>query len=380
MLATIICALSLLSCRVSPQDTGTPQGERVVGSPTIVKSTSVASSASPSPSPVPSPTATPSIVTPLPSCDTELLVFNVEGVIERTEAMSGIYAACIDGFPAQRIIAKSEIVPDDWAIRSMAVSPDGGKLALSVNSKRGSTNANIFMVDLADLNVTKLFSANHVIDKMRYSANGEYIGYVKADGINDQIDILHIGTGIVSQVISREMITPEKEVVSIIGFDWSPSDKRLIYVAFIGGMPATIKKFMADVDCSPSTHLCTANSQTELVSANVQYRLSWASDSTLLVAYTDPEDVTNLAINIVSLEGDILQQINVNEIAPHIVGFISEAVLSPNNDRIAFIAESESHSLGSLFVLNVDSMTLIDLTASLDTFEETVITEVDWIP
>lgn len=302
---------------------------------------------------------------------------------------NGIYLACADGSFFQQIVSDTTSFPDGQRLGRFAISPDGKRLALSIyhTSPASPKHSSIQFLDLGSFISTEVYSTDSSISILDWSADGEYIGYLVFNDHYDDLEILHLNTLTTSRVMKGDLESDEEyysdlvdweiEDFRLLDLDWSPDGEHILYVVVllgpqVGATPGQI----TDITCSSQTHVCTIDNKQLLNWGNLR-GMAWAPDMSAIVAARGIWETGDQFLEFRQIDGRLLRQINLTTSFPGLaLSFVEDIALSPDGERIAFIAR-ENAGPENVYVLKLSDLTLLNLT---EKYKNTSASQLEWLP
>lgn len=274
-----------------------------------------------------------------------------------------VYVACAETGSMEVAFGAQQF---QYEIVDMSISPDGNSLLFdsSGNAVRLDLVNEIIAFNLADRTFKTIFSSNsgEIVEDPQWSPNGEFIGYIwhpAADhqlDTSDHLEFLHISTQTLSEIDS-----PFSALVNMLQFRWSSDGRHIKYMTLGHTNPYANAILFQDISCDSHVGKCTGSKTQSLTHVGGEASLS--SDGSLAVGYAEDAEHPRGYLRINNLINQSVRTIALHDLDPDL-GFVSEPVFSPDSTHVAFVARKLSTDVTNIYILDLKTMALMNLTHS----------------
>lgn len=332
------------------------------------------------PTPALTPTPTALAIQPTPgTCDSGFVLFSAKW---NGDARDGIYLACSDGSYVQQVVTSISLVPGGWEIADIAIAPNGQTLAVeAINADTPVFAQKLYFLSSRDYSVIKVFAPDYRVISISWSPDSSYLAYLATDAAGDlkRIETLDIAT-----------LTPTTAITTttpMTNLAWSPISNQILYSQYAAKPGSSIsirRSYLADIRCEKDSHRCHADDPREL-SWLVDYwdLFSWVPNSAAVaVEYVSSNSngaITGQYIDERRLNGQLIKSFNLNTISPDFLYDKVPPSVSFDGKRVALVGWVEQVGVPSVYIVNLDDHTFIDLSDKLP-FKNLERVRVIWMP
>jgi len=300
-------------------------------------------------------------MTPLPileNCPGDRLAFEKPG---GDLATAGVYVVCLETGELAFAFGKQQYPVYG---RSSDMSPDRNSI-LFVTDELLDKVVSFSLIDHSFKTVVG-HAVGQQIEDVRWSPDGKFVGYIAhatsqyPTEISDHLEFLHIPTQTISKI---ETPFSSQFLLNIVEFQWSADGQRVMVLSIgpIGSDANGI--FDMTFDCNNQTGVCMGKDARSHKNVGGEFSLSY--DGSLVVGYDEDDEYPRGYIVISDLSDNTIRRIALHDLHPKL-GFLSQPIFSPDATRVAFVARQLSTGITGIYVLDLNKMTLRNLTEGLD--------------